>query len=762
MADVFLSYKREDAAKVRKLVGALRAAGLETWWDEDIPGGAQWEATIEKALAEAKAVIVCWSPASISSENVRSEARIAREDRRLVQVFLKPCSPPLFFGERQGFDLSKWRGNPDDPRIGKIADCVRKIAAGERAEGGERPKPLRSARKNVAAAVAGLLLLIAAAAAWWTLRPTGASGPVTLAVLPFRALNPADTNLVDAIWDDTRGAISRNPNLRVIGRQAVEALAERHLEPRDYRKKLHADYLLDGSVEHVGSQVQMKLSLVRTADAAEVWSDQIGGKLDDVFAFQQRIAGEVEGRIRGRVAPGGGVSAKNIATSGEVYALYAEALAKIRQRNGPGWLGGRALLKKAVAIDPNYAPAWAELAIATKFMGQGGPIEEVRSEAVGYARRALTLAPNLAHAHAALAFAQDFQPESEGELRRAVALDPSDAEAWMWLGNCLVLQNRLKEALEAHARAVEIEPLWHISMYNKMDNLGRLDDRQGIAAELRRAETTGDPYLALRAREHTAYLMGQIAAQMRYEFEVRRRFPDRKTRFEVADVLMQLGYVDEGVAIYDFSPAEAAPYKGRPISSDALRRRYRKPVDFWLDGDTPNIYGRLLPKNGRLAEYVGLYKAAFQNADDFYSTIAWASWEQFADAAPTAAANLRKAGENVLAQQVIDKEESIIAPLLRNGPANRELAWNLAQLRAVEGRDDEAMSLLRRAIDQGWLPDRIKFAIDIAEEPAFAILLNRSDFQAVRRRIIAHIEDQRRQITPAMLAEAGVELKTTA
>src|SRR5690349_10172636 len=151
MADVFLSYKREDAPKVRKLVAALRLAGLETWWDEDIPGGAQWEATIEKALGGAKAVIVCWSPASISSENVRSEARIAREDGRLVQVFLKPCTPPLFFGERQGFDLSKWRGDPHDPRVGKIVDCVRKVTAGERAEGGQRPKFRKRIDHRVAA-----------------------------------------------------------------------------------------------------------------------------------------------------------------------------------------------------------------------------------------------------------------------------------------------------------------------------------------------------------------------------------------------------------------------------------------------------------------------------------------------------------------------------------------------------------------------------------------------------------------------------------
>src|SRR4051795_10780531 len=139
MADVFLSYKREDAAKGRKLVAALRAASLDVWWDEDIPASAQWEATIEDQLAGAKAVVVCWSPDAVASENVRSEARVARGDGRLIQVFMKPCSPPLFFGERQGVDLSKWRGNADDPRIARVAETVRKVAAGEPVEAGERP-----------------------------------------------------------------------------------------------------------------------------------------------------------------------------------------------------------------------------------------------------------------------------------------------------------------------------------------------------------------------------------------------------------------------------------------------------------------------------------------------------------------------------------------------------------------------------------------------------------------------------------------------
>src|SRR5437868_3229161 len=193
MADVFISYKREDAARVRKLVAALRDAGLAVWWDEDIPPSAPWEATIEQALADAKAVIVCWSPASVASENVRSEARVAREDGRLIQVFVKPCTPPLFFGERQGVDLSKWRGNADDPRIATLAEFVRKVAAGERVEGGDRPKVRRRYGRAPMLRVAVIVAVLLAVVVTGTLiayRAAMARPPPEVAVLPFEDLSP--------------------------------------------------------------------------------------------------------------------------------------------------------------------------------------------------------------------------------------------------------------------------------------------------------------------------------------------------------------------------------------------------------------------------------------------------------------------------------------------------------------------------------------------------------------------------------------------
>jgi len=755
MADVFVSYKREDAAKVRKIVAALRQRGLDAWWDEDIPASAQWEATIEKALKAAKTVVVCWSPASVASENVRSEARVAREDGRLIQVFLKPCQPPLFFGERQGIDLSKWRGNAEDEHVAKLVESVRKIAAGERVEGGERPGLARIDRRIATIAAALLLLVLSAGAAWWWLGSARPSGPTTLAVLPFRALNASDANLVDGIWDDTRGALGRNPNLRVIGRESMQALAGRQLVPADYRRKTGADYLLDGSVEHVGDQVQMKLSLTRTDDGAEVWSDQLGGKLDDVFAFQQRIASEVEGRIRGRVAPGGGATARNIATSGDVYAIYAEARARLRLRN-PDTHPAVPLLEKAVAMDPNYAPAWADLAEAVQLRAIGSG-RQGRDEALRYVHRALTLAPNLAHAYAVAGFVGGCGRDSEANFRKAIALDPSDAEAWMWLGNCMNSENRLNAALAAHSRAVQIEPLWFTSMYNKMDVLAGLADSRGLAAEVRRAESTGDPLISLRARSHAAFLTGQVAESLRTETEIQRRFPDQLRKGDLADPLMTMGYLEEVRALFGLPESETAPYRGIPPSPEDLRKRYGDPVDFWRDDDAPLTYGRLLSKHGRLKEYVGWYKAAFHNADEYYSAVTWLNWALFADQAPNVAALLRAGGENALAQQIIEKDEALIAPLLRNGPANWQMAWRVGQLRAVEGRDSEAMAMLRRAVNTGFLPTGGYFSRDIVEEPSFARLVKRADFQAIRAQILNHIAGERRQITPAMLSGAGLE-----
>jgi TolB-like protein/tetratricopeptide (TPR) repeat protein len=758
MTDLFVSYKREDAARVRKLVAALRDAGLDVWWDEDIPPSAPWEATIERMLAGAKAVIVCWSPDAVASENVRSEARVAREDGRLIQVFMRPCSPPLFFGERQGIDLSGWRGKPEDPRIAKIVECARETAAGETPRAISPVAKRRWLSYRVPAAIAVAVLLVGSLAGWWLLSPARAEGPQTLAVLPFRALNPADANLVDAIWDDTRGEISRNPNLRVLGRQAVESLAEKHLEPADYRRKVGADYLLDGSVQHVGDRVQMKLSLTRTRDGAEVWGDQVGGKLDDVFAFQQQVAREVEGRIRGRVAPGGGATAQNIATSGEVYALYAQAKAEFRKRNPASAKVAIGLLRKAMAQDPNYAPA---LALYGQIFGMGVSripgmtMDQHHAVAIQYLQRALQLAPNLAHAHAALAMVQNLPPELDGELRKAVQLDPNDAEAWGWLANSLQNQNRLKEALQARNRAVEIEPLWYWTASNKIGTLGLLGEWKGIDAEVARVAAIADPVTVAKVQSMAAAMKHRPGDQVRILLELRAGHPEESSWVDnhVADALIQLDFIEEGLSAWGTPLDVARDLRGIAPPKEVFRREFPKPRDLWGGDESIAVYGRTLPKNGRLKEFIGYYDAAFKSPGELV-----ALWDQkpgvFLGTAPTLAADLRAAERGAEADEILNHAEQLLQPNLKNGPPTGADFEVLAYIRGAQGRDGEAVTFLQKAFAAGWLPDRRFEAADIAEEPCFARLVNRSDFQAIRRRVLERIEEERRKVPRTLLAQA--------
>lgn len=131
---------------MQRIANGMRDAGLDVWWDQDIAPGAPWEATIERQLSAAKVVVVAWSQAAVASENVKAEARRARNAGKLIQVFVEPCEPPLFFGERQGVDLSNWNGAASDNRFQAVLAAVRAIMDGKRPPEGVGYTPRKHAR----------------------------------------------------------------------------------------------------------------------------------------------------------------------------------------------------------------------------------------------------------------------------------------------------------------------------------------------------------------------------------------------------------------------------------------------------------------------------------------------------------------------------------------------------------------------------------------------------------------------------------------
>ncbi len=117
MNEVFVSYKREDEARVGRLVKALEGTGLSVWWDRGLPGGESWRQQIQTALDAAKCVIVAWTHESVgpAGDFVRDEAGQAKRRGLLVPVLLDKVAPPLGFGEIQAIDLTHWKGSSRDP-----------------------------------------------------------------------------------------------------------------------------------------------------------------------------------------------------------------------------------------------------------------------------------------------------------------------------------------------------------------------------------------------------------------------------------------------------------------------------------------------------------------------------------------------------------------------------------------------------------------------------------------------------------------------
>jgi len=128
MADVFISYAREDKPRADQIARAIQAMGFDVFWDAEIPPGRTWADYIESKVTNCKVMVVLWSAASTSSQWVREEARIGRDRGKLIPVMLDNSVAPFGFGEVQSANLSTWSGAGDHPDWLRLLDAVRALA----------------------------------------------------------------------------------------------------------------------------------------------------------------------------------------------------------------------------------------------------------------------------------------------------------------------------------------------------------------------------------------------------------------------------------------------------------------------------------------------------------------------------------------------------------------------------------------------------------------------------------------------------------
>jgi hypothetical protein len=144
MADVFLSYAREDSARAAQVANALQAAGIDVFWDSEIPPGQTWADYIETKLAQCKALIVLWSEHSTKSQWVREEARMGRDKGVLIPAMIDSSQSPFGFGEVQAANLASWNGEAEHPDWRRFLEAVR-AATNRPASASPRPQPAMAA-----------------------------------------------------------------------------------------------------------------------------------------------------------------------------------------------------------------------------------------------------------------------------------------------------------------------------------------------------------------------------------------------------------------------------------------------------------------------------------------------------------------------------------------------------------------------------------------------------------------------------------------
>ena len=252
--------------------------------------------------------------------------------------------------------------------------------------------------------------------------------------------------------------------------------------------------------------MRVNADLIRASDRARLWSDAYDGKLDDIFAIQQRIGGSIAGALQRKLLRTPSLSGP-LVTSGEAYNLYLTARGLIRTRNRHVSATAADLLRDAINIDPGYAPAWSSLADAVDLADPADPNEGRIANlprAQTYARHALQLAPNFADGHRTLATVLIAgSPEAQAHFKRAAELDPNSAENMVALGQAFANEGKFDMELAAYHRAANLDPLWFRTTGAQGIALAERGERAGAEAVARRGFANDIP------NQHI--LLGRIA-----------------------------------------------------------------------------------------------------------------------------------------------------------------------------------------------------------------------------------------------------------
>ncbi|HTR19351.1 MAG TPA: protein kinase [Gemmatimonadales bacterium] len=344
--------------------------------------------------------------------------------------------------------------------------------------------------------------------------PPGAS-PATaksIAVLPFvnMSADPENEYFTDGIAEEIINALSKIQALRVASRTSAFAFKGKNEDIGEIGRKLKVATVLEGSVRKAGKKLRVTAQLVNVADGYHLWSERYDRELEDVFAIQDEIAGNIVKALRVVLSEDEKRAIEKAPTENvEAYDYYLRGRQYFHQFRRTGIQFARRMFERAIETDPKFARAYAGIADCCAFLymywdGSKANLERADSAS----RKALELDPELAEAHASRGFAFSLSrqyDEARQEFDTAIRLNPKLYEAHYLYARACVQEGKMEEAVRHYEDAARVQPEDYQALFLMLTPLealgrkeeGRLALRRGLQVAERRLELTPDDARAL-------------------------------------------------------------------------------------------------------------------------------------------------------------------------------------------------------------------------------------------------------------------------
>ena len=299
----------------------------------------------------------------------------------------------------------------------------------------------------------------------------------SVAVLPFVDMSEKKDQeyFSDGMSEEIIDLLAKVPELRVPARTSSFYFKGKQTTIVNIAKALGVAYVLEGSVRKSGKTLRITAQLIKADAGFHVWSETFDRELTDVFKVQDEISGQVVKALKlsllaGALPPG------NRTLNLEANDQYMQAVFFFNQSSKVGTVRAMNLLHRALALDPTFALAWAQLSRELAFQAENilpkGESQSARIEARRTAEKAVALDPSLPEAHVALGRVYMYYDgninKAAAEYRRALELNPRSGDAMLQLGLVAGQQGRLDERVRLQEQALAMDPL----NVNIMDVLG--------------------------------------------------------------------------------------------------------------------------------------------------------------------------------------------------------------------------------------------------------------------------------------------------